>query len=97
MSDQHIAEILHENGEVRFRYARYLAEDGTRWIRHGLFLAYHPDGSLASEGEYRDGVEHGLWRDFHTNGRLAAEGTYAGGEQIGDWRFWNSDGLLQTD
>ena len=91
-ADLNIAEIPYESGEVRFRYARYLAADGTRWIRHGLFRAYHRNGTLASEGNYVDGAEEGLWRDYHENGQLAAEGHYKKGEEVGTWRYWNDKG-----
>lgn len=70
MADLNIAEIPYENGKIHFRYSRYLSNDGTRWIRHGRFTAYHLNGSLASEGEYNNGVEHGLWRDYHDNANL---------------------------
>ncbi|WP_201765700.1 hypothetical protein [Xanthomonas vesicatoria] len=71
---------------------RYLSADGSAWLRHGLFCAYHGDGSLASEGNYEHGQECGLWRDYHSNGQLAAEGSYANGVEIGVWRYWSSDG-----
>ena len=92
-----IAEILYESGEVRFRYSRYLAPDGTKWIRHGLFDAYYPNGKLASTGNYEDGSEIGLWKDFHENGTLAAEGNYQKGEKVGEWKYWNSNGELEDE
>ena len=95
--DLNIAEIPYETGEIKFRYSRYLSEDGARWVRHGLFRAYHMNGTLASEGEYIDGLEQGLWRDYHENGQLAAEGYYEKGEEVGEWRFWHPDGALSTD
>ena len=94
MSDLHIAEIPFENGGIRYRYTRKLSPDGSRWIRDGLFQAFHPNGVLASEGTYREGLEDGQWRDFHDNGQLAAEGAYAQGTEVGIWRFWNADGLI---
>lgn len=87
----HIAEIPYETGELRYRYARYLASDGQKWIRHGLFQAYHPNGQLASEGYYEHGKENGVWKDFHDNGRLAAQGEYRDGVECGTWRYWDSD------
>ena len=90
MSDLDIAEIFYETGALRFRYARFMSEDGTRWIRHGLFRACHPNGTLASEGYYVDGREHGAWRDYHENGRLAAEGCFESGRQVGEWRYWDT-------
>ena len=88
-----IAEIPHDNGQVKYRYARYLSVDGTRWIRHGLFHTYYPDGTLASEGTYEHDHEDGLWRDYHANGTVAAEGQYAKGEEVpGTWRYWDITG-----
>jgi antitoxin component YwqK of YwqJK toxin-antitoxin module len=92
MTDLQIAEILYPSGIVRLRYSRYLSADGSAWVRHGLFRAYHEDGTLASEGNYEHGQEHGRWRDYHSNGRLAAEGSYANGAEVGQWRYWAADG-----
>jgi antitoxin component YwqK of YwqJK toxin-antitoxin module len=92
MPDLQIAEIPYPSGEVHFRYARYLSEDGTKWIRHGRFTAFHENAALASEGTYEHGQEHGLWRDYHPNGQLASEGFYESGSEVGVWRFWNPDG-----
>ena len=92
MNDLHLAEIPFEDGGIRFRYARKMSADGTHWIREGPFQAFHPNGSLASEGTYHDGVEEGVWRDFHDNGQLAAEGSYQAGNKGEGWRYWSSDG-----
>ena len=62
MDDPNIAEILSEDGRVRFRYARYLSADGTQWVRHGRFEAYHINGRLSSEGSFVHGVEQKLFR-----------------------------------
>ena len=98
MSDLHIAEVPYPTGEIHFRYSRYLSSDGTRWIRHGRFTAFHQNGQLASEGEYVHGSEHGFWRDYHASGAQAAEGRYENGEQVGSWQYWNEDGTVcQTD
>ncbi|MGT0192277.1 toxin-antitoxin system YwqK family antitoxin [Burkholderia pyrrocinia] len=76
MAELNIAEVLYPSGALRSRYSRYLAADERRWIRHGLFVEYREDGTLASEGTYEHGVEHGVWKDFHPNGQLAALGDY---------------------
>jgi len=88
----HIAEIPFENGTIRFRYARILSADGTLWIKHGLFSAHHPNGTLSSEGMYVYGQEDGLWTEYHSNGQMAARGHYANGKEGGHWEFWSSDG-----
>jgi antitoxin component YwqK of YwqJK toxin-antitoxin module len=95
-TELNLAEIPYESGTVKFRYARYMAADGTRWVRHGLFVAYHESGAVKSEGDYVHGNENGLWRDYHPNGRLAAEGSYIDGKETGVWRFWGEDGAEQS-
>ncbi len=58
MAELNIAEIPYDDdGAVKFRYARVMSTDGTRWIRHGLFRSFHPDGVPSAQGEYRDGLE----------------------------------------
>ena len=92
MADLNIAEIPYASGTIRFRYARYMSEDGSKWIRHGLFRQYHENGTVISEGTYEHGTEHGLWRDYYPNGQLAAEGQYEQGSETGVWRYWKEDG-----
>ncbi len=94
-ADLNLAEIPYESGVLRFRYTRFMAPDGTRWIRHGLFVAYRENGVVSSEGSYNEGKEHGLWCDFHENGQQASEGSYHQGEEVGIWRFWGLDGREQ--
>lgn len=92
-----IAEIPYPSGMIQFRYSRYLSDDGSRYVRHGLFVAYNEDGSIASEVHFQDGVETGPCRDYHPNGKLAAEGSYLDGKEHGLWKFWNSDGELEQE
>jgi CheY-like chemotaxis protein len=88
----HIAEIMDEAGRVVARYSRYLAPDGSNWVRHGLYVAYHPNGQVAGQVTYEHGLEEGLGRDYYDDGQLAAEGHYRAGKEEGVWRFWARDG-----
>lgn len=36
----YIAEIPYETGEPHYRYSRRISDDGTRWIRDGLFTEH---------------------------------------------------------
>ncbi len=91
-ADLNIAEIPYESGATHYRYSRVSSSDGTRWLKHGLFVEYAESGAVLSEGTYVYGKEHGQWRDFHPNGQLAAEGLYDGGKENGLWRFWDESG-----
>jgi antitoxin component YwqK of YwqJK toxin-antitoxin module len=88
-----IAEIPYESGAIKYLYSRYLSEDGARWIRHGLFTAFHENGTKASELHYEHGTEHGESIDFHPNGQMAAQGQYNEGKEHGLWRYWTEDGV----
>ena len=96
-ADLNIAEVPHESGELRYRFARNLSQDGSRWVMHGLFQEYHQNGQLISEGMYEHGVEQGLWRDYFPNGQLAAKGMYKDGKEVGEWHYWNEDGTPQLN
>lgn len=91
-SELHIAEIPWPSGVTQYRYARYMSECGTKWIRHGLFESYHESGGISSTGHYQDGRETGLWKTFHANGQLASVGSYQQGEEVGQWQFFSEDG-----
>lgn len=93
----YIAEIPYETDEIHYRYSRKLSDDGTRWIREGLFTAYYRNGNIASTGLYVDGLENGHWKDYHENGQLAAEGDYANGKEVGKWSFYDEDGNLEEE
>lgn len=92
-----IAEIPYETGQIHYRYSRKMSQDGTRWIRDGLFVEYHPNGSVSSEGMYEEGLETGIWKDYHENGVLAAEGAYREGREVGVWRFYDEQGELEEE
>jgi antitoxin component YwqK of YwqJK toxin-antitoxin module len=91
-ADLNVAEVPYQSGAIRYRYARILSEDGTRWVRHGLFVEYLENGNVLSEGTYVYGHEHGPWRDYHANGQVAAEGSYEHGQEHGVWRHWSETG-----
>jgi hypothetical protein len=88
-------EVRGPDGSMRFRISRYCSADGSRWVRHGRFQMFHPNGTIATEGQYKDGLEEGNWRDYYENGQIAAEGCYANGKEEGYWRFWHRDGTEQ--
>jgi antitoxin component YwqK of YwqJK toxin-antitoxin module len=79
-SEPQTEEVVIETSDGRvLRYARYLNQSGTAWIRHGRFVESGSDGQVLSEGAYRHGLEVGLWRDFFPSGVKAAEGLFEDG------------------
>lgn len=53
-------------------------------------MAYYENGTIASKGMYKHGLEDGLWQDYYDNGRLAAKGYYKDGEQLDGWEYWDN-------
>ncbi len=90
--DLQIAEIPWPSGAIQYRYARYLSECGTKWVRHGLFESYYESGRISAAGQYQDGHETGLWKTFHANGQLASIGSYQKGVEVGKWQFFSENG-----
>lgn len=88
----HIAEITNGAGQIVARYSHYLASDGSRWVRHGPYVAYHANGQVASDVTYEHGLAEGLGRDYYEDKQLAAERQYRSGKEEGTWRFWARDG-----
>jgi hypothetical protein len=92
LREHQVVELVDSEGRRIALYSRYLAPDGTRWVRHGLYQAFYPSGGLKSEGTYSHGTTDGSWRDLYENGVVAAQGWYEGGEHVGTWRYWNTEG-----
>lgn len=88
------AETKSQDGGLKFQFTRYADAQG-KWVRHGDFRAFYPDGTVASQGHYQDGREHGPWKDFHDNGKVAAEGTYKDGREHGTWKYYGIEGELE--
>lgn len=89
LENLYIVEIPYDNGNIRYRYTRFLSKESTHWVRHGLFIVYYENGVIASEGMYTNGLEDGLWIDYYDNGQLAARGYYKNGEQLDGWEYWD--------
>jgi antitoxin component YwqK of YwqJK toxin-antitoxin module len=88
-------EVRSEDGTLHFRYSKYLSADGSRWIRHGLLVAYDLDGSIAGEVTYSHDIEEGPCRHYHRNGQLASSGTLKAGKEDGQWKFYDENGVLE--
>jgi antitoxin component YwqK of YwqJK toxin-antitoxin module len=62
--------------------------------REGLWRAWFPDGTLWSEGEYREGEEMGLKTVYYENGNKFFSGKIQNGKRKGEWSFWDKEGKL---
>jgi len=91
--DENKAELLREilyydNGNKRMEGSFKNDE------RTGMWSYWYPDGSIWSEGVYKDGEEHGLKTVYYENGQKYYEGTMIDGVRTGKWLFWDREGNL---
>ncbi len=61
--------------------------------KHGPFTAWHPNGQLARQGEFRYDLPVGTFIYWYPNGQKQMEGTYIDGRQEGGWTWWHENGL----
>ncbi len=62
-------------------------------VKHGLFTAWHPNGQIKMQGEYRFDLPVGVFVWHFANGQKAIEGAYEDGLQTGEWCWWHENGL----
>lgn len=65
--------------------------------RHGRYLRYYPDGTLAEQSTYKDGVLHGDRRLFYPNGTLEVEEHHEDGLYHGFYRHYYEHGVLEQE
>jgi len=72
----------------------YVHKDGPY---DGLAARYHPNGTKAWQGAYRDGKQHGPWNGWHDDGKQHYEQVFRAGTRHGRFRQWYGDGKLQWE
>jgi len=58
----------------------------------GPFVVRHPDGAIATRGDYRDGKPSGTWKSWHPNGAQSGEVTFVQGKPNGMLLGWYPSG-----
>lgn len=88
-----------EDQKVLLREVQYY-NDGGIYIegtfkdgeRSGTWKAWHRNGNLWSQGEYKNGKENGLKTVYYENGGKYYEGELRDDNRAGKWTFWNEEG-----
>jgi len=96
-----LAREFDESGNVTrsviFREGRVVAEGivDYRGRFQDNWREFYPDGTLRSEGRYRNGRRIGHWRFFFPNGTLEQEGSFNNqGEHQDEWIWYHSNGQI---
>src|SRR5690606_8619240 len=65
-------------------------------VNRGQYTRFHPNGSKAEQGEYKNHVAIGTWVKWNDRGVKLLETSYESGAQHGVETEWFSDGKLKT-
>lgn len=60
--------------------------------RSGAWVAFFPDGTIQSKGNYSEGVEVGPTEVYYPNGSVYYTGQFDNGKPTGEWVFFGEDG-----
>ena len=70
-------------------------EDGAK---NGHWKEFYPDGSLKSEGEYKDDKPVGEWKYYYADGKLEQKGKYTNsGKLTGTWKRYFNNGQMMIE
>ena len=71
-------------------------DDQGRLVRHGLYLRWHDDETIAERGQYVNDRRAGEWVLHAPDGTLIGRGPYLDGERHGLWMTWFEDGEMAS-
>jgi antitoxin component YwqK of YwqJK toxin-antitoxin module len=61
-------------------------------IKHGRYTAWHGNGQVRMQGEYKYDMPVGTFTWYYANGQKSLEGSYDEGKQEGEWSWWHENG-----
>ena len=82
----------HENSTVPMTKERYKADK-----LQGLRQVYFPNGKIAEEQNYNNGIREGDYKKYTPTGIVLEESTYKKGEMHGNAVFRGSDGKMASE
>src|SRR5690606_37127443 len=56
-----------------------------RWVNHGRYVVWFPDGEVALEGNFKEGLKEGKWVQYDRTGKKILEKEFEGGTEIKDF------------
>ncbi len=61
-------------------------------VVHGLSVAWHANGKMRRQVEYRWGERHGYATWWYENGQVKTQGKFVNGREEGEWTWWHETG-----
>jgi len=80
---------MFRNDEV---YAEGLVDESMLYQGPWKFL--YSNGTIKSEGEFKDGKRIGLWKFYYETGKLEQTGNYIDNKPDGEWKWYFTSGKL---
>lgn len=65
--------------------------------KQGAYYTYHPNGAVASSGNYKEDHADGSWKTFFPDGTVQSNTNYRNHLPDGEWKTWSEDGILLLD
>lgn len=65
--------------------------------KQGVWKWYYPDGSLKSQGAYKDGKRDGPWTYFFSTGKIEQKGNFKEDIFTGDWKWYFPSGSVHRE
>jgi uncharacterized protein len=65
--------------------------------KQGAWRWFYPDGTVRSQGSYKDGKREGSWTFFYPSGKTEQQGSYKEDLATGAWKWYYSNGTVHRD
>ena len=66
-------------------------------VKHGPYVAWHPNGNVADRGHYADGRRQGAWTRYWQSGGRRAQVHFEGGHEHGVLLVWDELGRQERE
>ncbi len=83
----------YENKKPRRKFTAKVLSNG-RYLFHGPYVEYRPDGSVLKYGNYKYSQKVGEWTFLSNTGTVVKKGHYENDNPEGEWRVYRNDATL---
>lgn len=70
----------------------YFVKDTNGYVLDGVYLSYHANGKIKTQGSYRNNLAVGQWEYFFENGAIKMKGDLAQDGKSGFWEYYFENG-----
>ncbi len=70
----------------------YFVIDTNAYVLDGLYVAYHANGKVKTQGSYKNNLAIGVWDYFFENGAIKMKGNLTEDGKSGHWQYFYENG-----